>query len=463
MRLLCYNSTMNCELSKYKGMRICVAVSGGKDSMSLLYFLHANAKLYNITLSALNCDHGIRGKASADDSLFVQRECVRLGVPIISYVWDEYLQRKITSGVEEKAREWRHECYLNATKRSSDWNGADCIALAHHANDNAETLFFNIIRGTSPSGLTGIKDCEIYSNGESVKIIRPLISCTREEIDVYVKENGIPYVVDDTNFSNDYTRNKIRNVLIPAMQEISPALIKATLRLSLLCERDEEYFNNVIAERALFKFENDECFLSFCEEKPVFSRVCMLAFKAFNLKDYTFEFIENLYELQFKKNGKKFCFLCLTAFKEEGRIVICRYEDCAVSEIPLTDYTSKVYCQFGAQPLSVLPIQSSKRLMVSADETSTKVLYLDADKVSKNAVIRFFRSGDVFEKFGGGTKKLGDYFTDKKIPLRLRHKIPLIADGDNVLCVCGVEISDSVKIDDKSKNAFCIKSNDYIL
>lgn len=458
---------MNCELSKYKGMSICVAVSGGKDSMSLLHLMSANAKTYGITLSALNCDHTIRGKASADDSRFVKEECARLGVPLISFVWTQYSQGEITSGVEEKAREWRHECYLTATKKcilpdGNLWKGADCVALAHHANDNAETVIFNIMRGTSASGLTGIKDCEIYPNGECVKVIRPLINCTREEIDAYVQENAISFVVDNTNFSNDYTRNKIRNVLIPVMQEISPALINAMTRLSLLCERDEEYFNKVIKDRGLFNFERGECFLSFCEEKVIFSRLCLLAFKSLNVKDYTFEAIERLYALQFKQNGKKFCFLCLTAFKEEGRIVICRDEEYVDCEISLSEYFYKDCEEFCSQSLSLIKTKASQSFLVSAT-SPYKTLYLDADKVSPSAVIRFFKNGDVFEKFGGGTKKLGDYFTDKKIPSRLRRKIPLIVDGNNVLCVCGVEISKSVELDDKSVNAFCITSNDYNL
>ena len=132
---------MNVNLKKYAGLKVCVAVSGGRDSMALLHYLSARAVQYNITLTALNCDHRIRGETSERDSAFVADYCENAGIPLSRYVAD----RKFTD--EGSARMWRlFECYLKEAEN------CDCIATAHHLGDNAETVLFNLARGTSLAG-----------------------------------------------------------------------------------------------------------------------------------------------------------------------------------------------------------------------------------------------------------------------------------------------------------------------
>ena len=198
---------MNVNLARYANLKICAAVSGGRDSMALLHYIHAHAAEYNITLTALNCDHGIRGEASARDSAFVADYCEKNSIPLSLYVAD----RKLES--EGEARAWRiFECYVAEAAH------CDCVATAHHLGDNAETVLFNLARGTALSGMKGITDEDLSkAAGRPFKLIRPLIACTREEIDEYVAANGIPYVDDETNFETDYTRNKIRQKVMPEL------------------------------------------------------------------------------------------------------------------------------------------------------------------------------------------------------------------------------------------------------
>lgn len=446
---------MKLDLTPYAGMKICVAVSGGKDSIALLHYVYAHCKEYGITLTALNCDHKIRGKTSAHDSAFVKNWCAERDIPVLLFVWNAYATDNISSNVENRAREWRRECYLSAAQSF----GADAIATAHHMNDNAETVLFNVARGSGISGATGISDCLLYGEGaRQVKIIRPLISCTRSEIDGYIKENRLRYVTDKTNFKSDYTRNRIRHNILPELESAVPGAVKAVYRFSRIAAEDEEYFDRLIKERNLIIRKQDGVLLPHCEERVVFRRAAIKALRYFgDIKDYTFEHAERLYLLQFAENGKKFCFLDFTAYKEDDGVFIC--EDGAPqvqSEVAFNEYKCGNSSIFGGQPLKLYFGTAP-----SVVGEGTKVLRFDADKIPDSAVVRFMKDGDRFTKFGGGTKNLGDYFTDKKIPARVRKTIPVIAVGNDVLAVCGVEISDKIKIMESTQSMCYAVCKDY--
>lgn len=434
---------MKVDLSKYCGMNICVAVSGGRDSMALLHFLIAHGKEFGITVSAVNCNHKMRGENSARDSAFVAEYCKRYGISLNFYEWNDDVQKTETS-----AREWRRACYFDAAAKADA-----AIATAHHLNDNAETVLFNLARGSGLSGLTGIGDVEYTSDGRRLKIIRPLIGCSREEIEDYIAQNDIPFVDDETNFTDNYTRNKIRHNVLPELEKAVGGAAKAIYRFSRIAAEDEQYFEDLIAQRGLVRHTPLGCEIAYCPEKPVFNRAVLQAMKG--VKDYTSEHLDKLYDLQFAEKGKKFEFLGLTAYSENGKIAICVdfSEDNAAKEVPFSQYVSTNYC--------------GQTLYIGQDNFSDlaenlKILRFDLDKIPQTAVVRFMREGDKFKKFGGGTKNLGDYFTDKKIPVRIRKSIPVIADGNQILVVCGVEISDSVKVDGSTKRvAFCV-AEDYL-
>lgn len=470
---------MNPDLSKYSDLKICVAVSGGKDSMALLHYLFTNGAKFGITLSALNCDHKMRGEASARDSAFVKEYCANIGIPLISYEWDTSEEAGFKKS-ETLARMWRLKCYIDATKTKrlpdgTQWQGVDAVATAHHLNDNAETVLFNLARGAYLSGLDGITDISVSGvDGGKWNEIRPLITCTREEIDAYVMENGIPYVEDETNFTDLYTRNKIRRHVLPELEKAVPGAAKAIYRFSRLAADDEDYFDRLIKKLDLIKMTPLGAEIKHCEEKVVFKRAALKALCGFgNVKDYTSEHAERLYGLQFAGIGKKFEFLGYVALKEEGKIALCHK-----SLLEEADLGRPLKCHYGDN--ADLYMNSYVRI-VDGDELeeaqamirehtdnaglprSVKILKFDYGKIPENAVIRFMKKGDKFTKFGGGTKNLGDYFTDKKIPIRIRKNIPLIAEGSDILAVCGVEISDKIKITRETDKVLYIISDDYAL
>ena len=409
-------------LENYAQLKICVAVSGGKDSMALLHYLHVHASEYGIILSALNCDHSMRGAASGRDSLFVANWCEQNSVPLMRFVRGE------AEGGEAAAREWRLNCYREALQ-----NGADAVATAHHLNDNAETVLFNLARGGGLSAMAGITDTQFYGG----KLIRPLIGCTRAEIDEYIRQNNIPYVEDETNFTDVYTRNKIRLNILPELEKAVPGAAEAIYRFSRLAAEDDKFINSVMRERGILETDGGTAFIKTCGEKPLFARAAVCAVKDFfRKKDYTLNHIEALYNLQFAETGKRFEFIGLCAYKEETGITLIAADKTRFEPVPYKDFKAAELC--------------GVRVEIS-DAAECGCLKFDAERIPETAVIRTFETGDKFKKFGGGTKKLGDFLTDRKIPVRLRKSIPLIADGNEVLAVCGVEISDKIKVTENTR------------
>ena len=446
---------MKIDLSKYCGMNICVAVSGGRDSMALLHYLLAHGKEYGIKVSVVNFDHKMRGDSSARDSAFVADYCKERGVPLLFYKWeDESVQKSETT-----ARNWRMERYLQAAEY---FNAA--IATAHHLNDNAETVLFNLVRGSGLSGLTGIRDTNSGVCGDKTyKLVRPLIGCSREEIDEYIAENGIPYVDDETNLTDDFTRNKIRHNVLPELEKAVTGAAKAIYRFSRIAAEDEEYFENLIKELGLVKRTVLGYEIANCNEKPIFKRAVLQVINGYGVKDYTFEQLERLYELQFLEKGKKFEFLGLEAFKEEGKIAMCADLpfDRSTIEVPFSLHYKHEITNFWQQTLYIEKEEYFSTDLAGLVE-NPKTLKFDFDKIPATAVIRFMREGDKIKKFGGGTKNLGDYFTDKKIPVRVRKFIPVVADGSEILIACGVEISDKIKVDESTKAVALCVAEDYL-
>lgn len=465
---------MNVDLSRYANKKICVACSGGRDSMALLHYLYNNAAQYNIALSALNCDHGMREEESARDSAFVIDYCKKLGIPLLFFRADGVYKN------ESSARLWRvFRCYAVAHadsemwKENSDynalgtkpeiyssdgkWSGCDAVATAHHMDDNAETVLFNLARGTGLAGMCGIEDDK---DGCGRAVIHPFVSVARGEIDEYVEQNNIPYVDDSTNFSDDYTRNYIRHNVLPALEKAVPGAAKAIFRFSRLAADDEEYFARKVKEilrgNGLYGYK-----IARCDESVIFKRAALYVIERYQKKDYTSDQAHRLYDLQFAERGKKFEFLGLAAVNEGDGVVI--YDKsvlaCDIVEIAFRDYTGAA-C--GGQPLAFGTDEGDvvERARLCGN-MPLRTLTFDVGCIPEGAVIRTMKPGDKFKKFGGGTKNLGDFLTDKKISAYLRKVIPVIACGSEILMVCGVEISDGIKVTEATKKICFCTAADY--
>ncbi len=412
-----------------RGDSVAVALSGGKDSMCLLHLLLKSKDELGITVKAINVEHGIRGEKSVSDSDFVAKECEILSVPLYFKRGDSLgFSSENALSVEEAARILRYKVFQSA----ADEGFCNKIATAHHASDRVETTLFNIFRGASSLGAAGIP--ESSRNG---LIVRPLLSLTRGEIDEYVKENSIPFVTDETNSDNAYSRNYIRNKIIPDVKEKFPTFENAVLRFADSLKDDNDYLLEE-AKKAV-KENNGEYSFSCDLPKSVFSRAAITCMKSLGiLKDYEKVHVDAVLSLKNEENGKSVDLpKGVVAVKDYGRITLykkkSKEEFCKPFKLGTYEFSGTAY--------------TFEKIVYSGQKRSDNRLIADFSKIPDGAVIRNRRQGDTFEKYGGGTKKLKDYLIEKKIPQRERDGLLLLCKDEKVIIICGIEISDAVKVD----------------
>ncbi len=414
-----------------KGQTLAVAVSGGSDSMALLHYTHYNAKKLGIKVVALNVEHGIRGEASISDTEFVKDYCLKNGIPVITYSVDSIKNSKEEKlSLEESARNLRYKCFFDAI----DSGKCNVVATAHHRSDNVESVLLNLFRGTGLKGLGGI------SANYQGKIIRPFLYTSKSEIENYIKENSIPFITDESNFCDDYTRNFLRLNVIPKIKEIFPEMEKSVSRFSAIAKEEDEYLDKIA--RSAITISKNAVEISLPLDNAILSRTAVIALKALGIeKDWEKAHVDAVCELKDKPNGTKICLpQNVFAIKEYTKITVYKQEKTKFNDTPFF---------IGELSTNNVKISITKVPLLGTDLKSG--LYADADKIPDTAKIRLKTDGDTFTKFGGGTKKLCDYLTDKKIPQRIRDTLPIIAEGKDVLVVFGVAISDKIKVDENTK------------
>lgn len=413
-----------------KGETIAVALSGGADSMVLIHRLCSLSNELGINVIAINIEHGIRGEDSIKDSLFVKEYCDKNDILLLSYSVDAPKKaREEKLSIEQAARMLRYECFYRAINEGK----CDKVATAHHQSDNTESVLLNLFRG---SGLKGL--CGIEKNHKN-QIIRPLLSVSKTKILQYVSDFSIPFVTDKTNLCTDYTRNDLRLNAIPKLKEIFPELDQSLSRASEIFTLENDYLDNV-ASSSLSKAEDGAYLISIDLHPAIFSRAVILALKNLGVeKDWEKQHVDGVLSLKSLDNGDKISLpKNLIAIREYDNICICKQISSPDTAIPFAVGEFE-FCQ--------------KNYRIEQVEKGVDLkggFFVDLDKIPSSALIRTKKDGDVFTKFGGGTKSLSDYLTDKKIPLRLRETLPVLADGNKILAIFGVAVSNMVKIDDNT-------------
>lgn len=219
------------------GVILC-AVSGGRDSVCLLHYLTTIAPRYGFTVAAAHLNHRMRPEAQRDED-FVRGLCREWNVPFYTEAVPVYeTAARWGLGVEETGRRLRYDFLL----RTADAIGAAYIATAHHAQDQAETVLLNLLRGTGPEGLGGIPPVR-------GRIIRPLLQTGRAEIEDYLQKNGLPHVEDSTNQDTHYARNRLRRELWPQLETVNPAVTRAIGRTAEIVRGENAYLDTLAAER----------------------------------------------------------------------------------------------------------------------------------------------------------------------------------------------------------------------
>lgn len=417
-----------------KNDRVAVGVSGGADSMLLLWALLSKQKQIGFYLKVININHHLRGVESDKDSEFVKDFCIKKKIDYVVLDVDVFHHKTVSKKtLEQSARDLRYKVMFEEMKNSK----LNKLFLAHHKNDQAETILMHILRGSGVSGACGIKK----QNGN---IFRPFLFLSKQEILKIVKEHGINYVNDSTNADNAITRNYVRNVIIPSMEKVYPNAVDAIFEFGNKCAEIQAYVESQIDEDLIEKNGNR----------------CLVKGKAFESPQFIVrEYIKHAFEnlgVMFDVESKHYE-LVAELFKKPVNSLLdlphgIQAKRTYAGVVLQKKTKSQASCDAYEFALGTTEIAGFGKIIaeqVGADDVvyGDGSLFVDFGKISTNAVWRFRRLGDVFSKLGTGSKKLNDYFTDKKIESDLRNGIPILATGSQVLVVAGHDISENVKID----------------
>ncbi|MDR0697131.1 MAG: tRNA lysidine(34) synthetase TilS [Christensenellaceae bacterium] len=412
---------MNITFDKTK--KIGIGVSGGVDSMVLLEIVsrqHANILVINI-------DHGIRGAESKRDSEFVINYCKNNNIECVSKQCDAPAFAKSQSiSIELAARTLRYQIFDQMLKEKL----VDTIALAHHLNDQVETLLFRIFRGAGTRGLRGIVDRDGY--------IHPLLTYTKHAIELYAQENGVIYVNDSTNDNLEYSRNFIRNALIPLIKDKFPNYTTSLLRIASNMQEVDDFLSLC----AIPFVEYDGKFwlpVTILNEHPALAKKSISnLLRAMNVdKNIHSSHYDNILKLKHSENNSKLILPnYVVVVKEYDKLVFYNSKD-------LEQLYGYCYNDFQIEKIYTTPYHIISSCCTNKIEFDT----FDADKLPEGCSLRVKKDGDIFTKFGGGTKSLSDYFTDIKLPITDRRIQPIIAKDNIVYAMPGLAISEHLRID----------------
>ncbi len=400
-----------------KGDVVTVALSGGADSVSLLYALLSLKDELGITVNAAHLNHCIRGDEAERDALFVKDLCNKLNVELF---YEEADVPKIAKekgiSLEMAAREVRYDFFKRVATGK--------VATAHTASDNLETMIFNLARGTTLKGLCGIP----VKRGI---FIRPLTLCTRQNVEDYCKQNNLSFVTDSTNFSDDYSRNKIRHNVIPVLKEINSAAEESALRTAQSLMEDNLFLEN-IAEELLFKNSNEQ---------------------GLNISDF-----ENIAPAVAKRVIKKYFEILFVGVLLDNRHLNDIYSLCLKGSGKLS-LPSNLYA---VVKNGILYFDGEDQdndinfaVKINEKEKINNLFsnnWVDCDKIVGKWILRTREEGDSIRLFGRGvTKTLKKLFTENKVPNEIRSKIPVIADDNGVIWVYGFGVAQRVAVTKNSK------------
>ena len=413
---------------------VVVGFSGGADSVCLLDILLRLKESLHLTLKAVHVNHNLRGEEALSDQKFVESFCRLRGVELqVVSVDVEKRAKKEHIGLEECGRKVRYEAFERA--------GGDKIAVAHSLSDRIETTLFNLARGSSLSGVCGISPV----NG---KIIRPLIGCTRNEIESYCLERGLSFVIDSSNLSDDYSRNFIRHRIVPEFKKLNDGFEGAFERFFENCERDESFLE-AQTRSAIKKSERENGF----------DRNELLSLD----ESVLFRVIHTVLEERMKKQVEtKHIRLVADIIKNCGKIQLSQdLYICANSDIIYFQFSDSAGEPWFCEPkdgvfVSPYKIYELKRLDIDRAQADTENI-VDFSNIKTPLVLRSRRPGDRFAPAGRGcTKTLKKLFNEAKIPPRKRNEIALLESGGEIVWIEGFGVSELFKPNDSCKETFII-------
>lgn len=418
----------NIRFDDVRSKRLLVALSGGADSVALLKLMCMQRKALDLQITAAHLHHGIRGPQADEDAAFCRKLCASLDVHLIEEKIDvPAFAIKRGMGLETAAREIRYD-FLRRAKRQC---GADCIALAHHLNDQAETILMHLLRGTGPEGACGMARV-------SGDLYRPLLDTPKAALIQFLKESGINWQEDATNQISDNPRNALRLHVLPEIEKSYPSAAAAIARYGRLARIESDCLERMTCDFLQERLEHgpygQRLRLHGDEDEAILRR----AIRKLAGRDLSAEKIDTLVSLANQMRGRMEISGSLRVEKTSGHLYFLPsqpvYPEAVPLKIPGETLLPGVCCII-AEEGSFPP---------EKNDPFTEVF--NADHL-KGAVLRTRKNGDRIRPLGAsGEKLLSDYLTDRKIDRPLREFLPLVACENRILWACGVGMSHEARI-----------------
>lgn len=395
---------------------ILVAVSGGVDSVALLHFLLSLKDKEHLNLAAVHFEHGIRGAESKEDAAFVKKYCEENNIPCFMGEGDvpKYAkEHKITT--EMAARILRYAFFEDILKREN----FDKVAVAHHADDQAETVILNLIRGSGIKGLSAMRPQRDY-------ILRPFLCATKAEILDYAKKNNLKYREDSTNNSDEYRRNRVRMELLPLLETYQEGVKERLTTLAEIAREENDYLESLAKSKIhLLKAENLD---KFREEPIAMERRIILSFLKEKNIVADFTHTEEIRKMLLKgEKGKR---------AEVGGDVFAEFSYNGLQVVRTENKISEKILKIpGENNLEDFHIRIIVKIL---DEIPAKTrpneYYADLDKINGEVGVRTREDGDKIQ-LAFGKKSVKKIFMEEKIDRSRRNKYPVIFFGTNVLWI----------------------------
>ena len=438
------------------GAKVVVAVSGGADSMALLFTLFQLRSMYNMTLIVAHVNHQLRGEEAEQDALFVEQQVAHLGLPFHQTCIDvKALQHSSGMSVQQAARQLRYR-FLHALHQALN---ATRIALGHTADDQAETLLMRLLRGSGPASFAGIPAVRL-------PFIRPLITVSRPAIYSYLQSERCPWVEDSSNAHTVYLRNCVRLDLLPKLQHYNPQIVRHLNELAEMFRADNQVLEQQVDEWALQTLAWQAqsrveicCRLFGLAPIAIQRRLLRRVIEALTASPEAvgFRHIERLRQFIVLGNQGRRCGLPGEISAERHVETILLWNASKALAIPYV-LALPVPGKVDIVPLNIRLIADVMPKPCNLGRIGPQWALLDLDRTICPLQVRFRQPGDRFYPLGSpGSKKLQDFFVDTKIPRGERPYVPLVVSNHEIVWVVGYRIAEPFKLRPETNRVLCLQ------
>lgn len=426
-----------------KDSKILAAVSGGVDSVVLCDLLYKTG----VQFSVAHCNFMLRGEESEGDEKFVENMALRFQVPF-------YLKRFKTKAfskendysVQEAASKLRYAWFEELIHSE----GFDVVATAHQADDHAETVLWNLVRGTGVDGLRGISVRRKH-------VIRPLLFASREDIQCYAEEQGLIWREDSSNASDNYKRNFIRLHILPLLRQLNPNLSQTLLESSERLAAVSRIFKQTTLElqRKAIRVENDAIHIRI-DVLKLFNEPLIGLYEILKPYGFNFRVVKDICETSDSKSGKKFISDTHILVKDREYFILSPH-----IEKKKTEEIIQILNEAGRVELSVFTLEYNISDVGAIDKDlhlGQEAAFLDRSLLEFPLKLRKMRAGDRFVPLGmKGSKKLSDFLVDLKVPLHRKNQVYVLTSDEKIVWVVGYRIDERFKISDKTQSVFYLR------